>query len=402
MKIGVIGGSIAGCATAIVLARSGHDVRVFERSASELKGRGAGIATSPAVLQSLKDEDLLDDDIPFFHIEALHHVGKAEQNEPDGSKAGVLPVELECMNWGDLQRNLRCRVKDEVYLKDHIVHKVENLSSHQSKLTLKDGKSFTFDLIVCADGYRSVGRASLFPEAALNYRGYVLWRGVLDEAQLNDTTPLESKMQRIGYNRAHGVFYFVPGEPLASSSNNRLVNWALYMPVPKDELSTFLVDRTGKKRSGSIAPGEMRSEQELALKRLAKNALPSYYAQIIEKSQSTFIQAIYTMDVPAYYKGRICLVGDAGFVAQPFTASGVFKSISNAKALSNALISYNSLEEALSAWSHEQIALGRRLKHVGEKLEHALIWDIPDFSTIKEEELNSWFKSLASASYVKK
>ena len=60
MKIGIIGGSIAGCATAIVLARSGHDIRVFERSASELKGRGAGIATSPKVLQSLKDEDILD------------------------------------------------------------------------------------------------------------------------------------------------------------------------------------------------------------------------------------------------------------------------------------------------------------------------------------------------------
>ncbi len=219
---------------------------------------------------------------------------------------------------------------------------------------------------------------------------------------MNDTTPLESKMQRIGYNRAHGVFYFVPGDSHVSSSNNRLVNWALYVPVPEDELHGFLVDRTGKKRAGSIAPGEMRSEQELELKSLAKKALPSYYAEIIEKSQSTFIQAIYTMNVPAYYKGRICLVGDAGFVAQPFTASGVFKSISNAKALSNALMSSNSLEHALSEWSHEQIALGHRLKHVGEKLEQALIWDIPDFSTIKEEELEDWFKSLASASYVKK
>ena len=73
MRIGIIGGSIAGCSAAIALSRAGHEVVVFERSASELKGRGAGIATSSNVLQSLKDDNFLDADIPSFHVEALHH-----------------------------------------------------------------------------------------------------------------------------------------------------------------------------------------------------------------------------------------------------------------------------------------------------------------------------------------
>jgi 2-polyprenyl-6-methoxyphenol hydroxylase-like FAD-dependent oxidoreductase len=42
MRVGIIGGSIAGCATAALLHRAGHDVIVFERSESDLVSRGAG------------------------------------------------------------------------------------------------------------------------------------------------------------------------------------------------------------------------------------------------------------------------------------------------------------------------------------------------------------------------
>lgn len=401
MNIGIIGGSIAGCTSAIVLSRAGHEVTVFERSASELKGRGAGIATSPAVLQALKDKDVLDDDMPAFHVNALHHTSKNGDNEL-GVDAGVLPISLECMNWGDLQRNLRSRVQDNVYHKGHRVAHIAHQSDGAPEVTLEDGTSFTFDLVVCADGYRSMGRRVLFPQAALKYRGYVLWRGVLAEDQLANTDPLEGKMQRIGYQHAHGVFYFVPGEPNASGTATRLVNWALYVPVPEDELQSFLVDKKGRKKAGSIAPGDMGRAQELALKSTAQRELPGYYADIIEKSQDTFIQAIYTAEVPALYAGRVCLVGDAGFVAQPFTASGVFKSISNASALSEALMSHKTPEEALAGWNHAQTDLGRRLATTGEQLEQALIWDIPDFSKLSEAQWDAWCKSLSSASYVKK
>ena len=52
LSIGIVGGSIAGCAAAIELTRAGHEVAVFERSTGELKGRGAGIATAISMLQS--------------------------------------------------------------------------------------------------------------------------------------------------------------------------------------------------------------------------------------------------------------------------------------------------------------------------------------------------------------
>jgi 2-polyprenyl-6-methoxyphenol hydroxylase-like FAD-dependent oxidoreductase len=44
MRVGIVGGSIAGCATAALLHRAGHDVTVFERSGSGLVSRGAAAA----------------------------------------------------------------------------------------------------------------------------------------------------------------------------------------------------------------------------------------------------------------------------------------------------------------------------------------------------------------------
>ena len=52
-RIGIVGGSIGGCAAAVGLSRQGWDVEVFERSDRELVGRGAGIGTSTPLLAAL-------------------------------------------------------------------------------------------------------------------------------------------------------------------------------------------------------------------------------------------------------------------------------------------------------------------------------------------------------------
>ena len=44
LRVGIVGGSIAGCVTAIELARLGADVTVFERS-RHLQDRGAGLGS---------------------------------------------------------------------------------------------------------------------------------------------------------------------------------------------------------------------------------------------------------------------------------------------------------------------------------------------------------------------
>jgi 2-polyprenyl-6-methoxyphenol hydroxylase-like FAD-dependent oxidoreductase len=52
MRVGIVGGSIAGCVTAALLHRVGYDVIVFERSESALVSRGPGVATLTAAWQA--------------------------------------------------------------------------------------------------------------------------------------------------------------------------------------------------------------------------------------------------------------------------------------------------------------------------------------------------------------
>ena len=44
LKVGIVGGSIAGCAAAHAFLKAGCDVQVFERSGAGLEERGSGIA----------------------------------------------------------------------------------------------------------------------------------------------------------------------------------------------------------------------------------------------------------------------------------------------------------------------------------------------------------------------
>lgn len=55
IRIGIIGGGIAGIATAIALVKHPHvDVQVYE-GASEFAERGAGVGLSPLALEALDD-----------------------------------------------------------------------------------------------------------------------------------------------------------------------------------------------------------------------------------------------------------------------------------------------------------------------------------------------------------
>jgi 2-polyprenyl-6-methoxyphenol hydroxylase-like FAD-dependent oxidoreductase len=145
----------------------------------------------------------------------------------------------------------------------------------------------------------------------------------------------------------------------------------------------------------------MDPSQEEDLKKRAWAMLPGFYADIIQKSQNTFLQAIYMASVPAFHKDRICLVGDAGSVAPPFTASGVFKSMENAAALAEALRTPSTLDEALTDWDKAQMVEAGRLAELGRHLENLLIWNIPDFSTMNQAEMETWLGSMANVPYAR-
>jgi 2-polyprenyl-6-methoxyphenol hydroxylase-like FAD-dependent oxidoreductase len=182
MRIGIIGGSIAGCATAALLHRAGHDVIVFERSESDLVSRGAGIATRPAVWQDMMARGLIDGTLPTCRADYIRYVTRGSgTGQPRW--LGDLRLSFTLFNWAHLYQCLRRGVPDELYRGASAIELIET-RPHGTTVHLLAGGSLDFDLVVCADGYRSMGRRLIDPGAAPRYRGMVGWRGLLHESDL--------------------------------------------------------------------------------------------------------------------------------------------------------------------------------------------------------------------------
>ncbi|MGE3802942.1 MAG: hypothetical protein AB7H80_18140 [Candidatus Kapaibacterium sp.] len=394
MNIGIVGGSLAGCSAATQLMKGGHQVSVFERSGKTLWGRGGGIATTTGVLNEIRGEGLIDDNFSSLLATRMPFVGKAESHEPYGRAAWSMPMELQVFHWNELWQQLRKNVPDDCYHSGVEIVGAKELESGKVALTTHSGEELQFDLVLFADGYNSFGRGILFPDKELKYRGYVLWRGLFPESGTKIVDLPEENMPRLSYSGepGHNVVYFIPGSNGSVKEGERILNWAAYIAVPEEELDDLMTDKRGSVRVGTLPPGTLSERNEEKLKEYLSKHLPEFYANIVNNTTDSYIQVIYTLDLDSYYKGRICLIGDAGIVVQPFTGSGIFKGYNNIKDLLASLAGHDRVEEALKEWSDKQVATGKRLLSFGEQLERALIWEPMNFATANEQEVASWFK----------
>jgi 2-polyprenyl-6-methoxyphenol hydroxylase-like FAD-dependent oxidoreductase len=391
LNVGVIGGSVAGSTMAILLARAGCTVTVLECSGDEPTDRGAGIGVPTSVVDTLVDRDLVDAGLPCFVAHRFPRVWRTEREERYGHVAWDQTGSVALLNWGVLYRNLRERVRAGAYRTARATALRERADG-KVVVELADGGSPEFELVVCADGYRSIGRQTLFPGVQPHYVGYVLWRGVLAEKDLAESAPLEGAVCWPSYRGGHGPFFFVPGPDGATGVGRRLVNWGLYLRVTEIERAELLTGKDG----GHGGVPTMTPTREARLKQWAHEVLPAYYAEIVAKSTDTLVQAIYECAVPAYRQGRICLAGDAGALARPHTGTGALKGITDAITLAAALEADAPLDQALARWSEERTASGDELVVLGSQLGRALVDEAGDWSKMDAAAMQRWFSSVVT------
>lgn len=395
MKIGIVGGSIAGCTAAILLRQAGHRVIIFERSSTTLVGRGGGIGTLPTLMDQLIREGMISENFPYFSISEMPFIGKDEKYEPYGRIAWAMPMNLVVFHWQTLWNDLRSKIPDELYHTGSEVVHAGPSTDDKIIIRTSSGKEEKFDLVLFADGYKSFGRKLLFPDSQLKYRGYVLWRGLLPETELDEKGPLKHTLPRLSYTRApgHMVIYYIPSHQGSIREGERIFNWAAYVPIPMEEMDDLMTDHSGKIWNGTLPPGKMREEKENQLKNFLFQNIPSYYAQVVNKTKNSYVQVIYTLDLHSYYHDKMCLIGDAGMVIQPFTGSGVFKGYHNVMDLITHISEEDSLEMALQKWSDQQVLNGKRFLELGEQMEKAFIWNQLDFASVDEKTTEQWWKA---------
>jgi 2-polyprenyl-6-methoxyphenol hydroxylase-like FAD-dependent oxidoreductase len=396
LRIGIVGGSIAGCAAACELGRDGHDVHVFERADSMLHGAGIGLLA--AALARWVERGLLPAELPRSEITQHVITGPAPGAGPLGHMALRQPVASLVVHWNDVQRALRARVPDAAYSGGVTVRGVAQQTPSSATLSFQDGTTADFDLVLFADGHRSLGRALICPESQPQYRGYTLWRGVFPEALLRDSSALHGTLYRVSHHSlpGHSVFYAIPNGASPARSAERLVNCACYLPLSAAELPSFLTDRSGRVRTRSLPPASMRPSEEARLKALMREQLPSYFSELLEHATDTFAQPVYSVAVPRYRRGRLLLLGDAGSLAQPWTGSGVFKAITNVTSLAEKLRMPTELDSALGAWDRGATAAGQALVGLGEHMEQALFWQMPNLATFAPSAALAWWQAAST------
>ncbi len=394
LQVAVVGGSIAGCSAAILLDRAGHDVHVYERSPGGLVGRGGGIGTPTSVLHELVRDGVVDAEMPHLVADTMPFIVRTADQADVGAMPWAIPLQLAAFHWSTLWGQLHRRVPKNRYHRSTAVRDVVQHDSGRLTVRFEERDPAEVDLVVFADGYQSLGRRLLFPDIDLRYRGYQLWRGLLPESELARPEVLGSTCPRISYPTLPGNFvcYFVPGEDGSTSEGERLVNWAAYIPVPDEELPTFMIDRSGRLRDGTIPPGELRPEAEEELRALMEAELPDYYGEMVRATAHTYVQLIYTARMPAYHRGAACLIGDAGAVAPPFTGSGVFKGYNNVQSLLKVFDRHDDVHDALDEWGQEQVRLADRLLGLGDQMEEAFIWKSLDLATADAESTEAWWR----------
>ena len=395
MRVGIVGGSIAGCATAALLHRAGHDVTVFERSGSDLVSRGAGIGTPTAVWQDMMARGLIDGALPSFRADCVRYVTRRSgTGQPRwlGDISGDIQLRPRLVNWAHLYQCLRRGVPDELYRPASAVELIE-ARPDGTTLHLRPGGSADFDLVVCADGYRSMGRGLIDPGATPRYRGMVMWRGLLPESDIR-VDPLDGcDAQRVVYQGGHGIVYYIPGSGQSTERGKRLLMWGYYLQVPESALSSVLVDDQERQQSSSVPFGRVHPQVKAAFESRLADLLPPHLFELAQQSANSAIHAIYSVAPRSYARDRVCLVGDAGAVFPPFTGSGVLKAVANATSLADALAGAPAVDGALHRWSQAQLQVAAQVMPIAERTERSHVFDMPDLTTMPVTATNDWMSS---------
>ena len=360
----VVGGSLGGLAAGISLREAGWEAEIFERSRGELRGRGAGIVVQPELLSFLEERGVPREEIGVA-AEARQYL------DLGGGVARIERRQQLMTSWGVAYRQLRALFPEERY------HQGMNLLGFEGEdgrvvARFEGGGEEPCDLLVGADGTRSVCRSLLLPGAIPIYAGYVAWRGLVEERDLDLSLArmFSEKFTFFLGRNTQILCYLIPGPTGELTRGNRLLNWVWYWNVPEgDALDETLTDRNGETHEHSVPQGQVHRELLRNQKAIAEEVLPGVFGRLVAQTDEPFVQVIHDLSVPRMAFDRACLVGDAAFVPRPHTAASTAKAIANAVALAGSLSRHgNGVEAALKAWEPAQLRLGRRLEEHGRVL----------------------------------
>jgi salicylate hydroxylase len=363
-KILIAGAGLGGLAAAACLLKRGFEVRLFEQ-APQLGEVGAGIQQSANAVKVLYDLGLKGElervgvkpqDYEFRRFdtgELLHKIAFAGAHE---ERHGTPYYHLHRADFHQMLAD-KVRALDPgcITLNARVTGFTE--SANAVKVKLADGSEVSGDVLVGADGIRSVVRRPIAGEMPARYTGYVAWRVTVPRERL-----------------PAGIMDLV-GAVWCGPRNHCVLYWL----------------RSGTLLNFVGCPEHAAWDEESWTQRRPWEELKADYAGWHPKIQAILNAADRTecyrwalndrKPIRTWSTERVTLLGDAAHPTLPFLAQGACMAIEDAAVLARALEDAASVREALQMY--ERARVDRCARVVIESAAHGGLYHIVDADEMK-------------------
>lgn len=378
-RVAVIGGSIAGCAAAMAAHRAGCDVTVYERSGGELQDRGFGVTLPTPLYQVLSKTGYLSPDAPALSMSHRLWIVR-ETGTDDWRELWRQSPELVTCNWGLLWKSLRANVPDSIIRTNTPVAAVRRTEDGRGAVSVEGEDDAVYDLVIGADGYRSVVRQQVVPGSVPGYAGYIAFRGVTQLSRLQDDPALIELLSDNGltvmYGDGHMIVYAIP-----DLGEGRRINWVLYFTPPSD----INIDPL----QGAFGPDTVVADLIAWSRKMAAETLPGQIGRIVTATPDAAlaVQPVVDLTLPTSVSAPFLLTGDANTITRPHTGSGAVKALQDGLSLEQALSSATSVDEAVTKYNAERNVGGNQIVELGRRIGRDQVERTPDWTTMTAETM---------------
>ncbi|MFF5301339.1 FAD-dependent monooxygenase [Streptomyces sp. NPDC013161] len=330
MKALIIGSGIAGPSAAMALQQAGIDSVVYEAHASGADGVGVFLTLGSNGIDALRvigaDAPAVAAGFPTPAIDMVSTTGKAlgtvHTSRPDGDIAS------RTLKRADLYR----AVRDEALRRGIRIEQGKRLVDAQDtgdgvRAVFADGSEEFGDLLIGCDGLHSTVRKLIDPAAAAP-----AYSGLIGLGGYTRGVPVDSQV---------GSYRMVFGKRAFFG----------YVPAPDGEVWWFanLPHRDEPARGELEGVGAEQWRSRL-VELFAEDTGPA--AELVRASQEiTSASPMHAMvDLPAWHRGRMIVIGDAAHAPSPTSGQGASLSVEDAVELARALRDLPTIEGAFTAY----------------------------------------------------
>lgn len=334
MRALIIGSGIAGLTTAHALRRCGIDVALYER-APALSEVGAGIGLWANALRAFDHLQLGEAvrsaaqamSVSEIRLSAGHRRVATLRAAELNSLANYTPA-MAIIHRAELVGILAELLPSDVARYGHECERIEQTECGV-KAYFTNGRSDQAELLIAADGIRSIVRTALFGEQSPRYAGYTCWRGVCPRPAM---IPAGYVGEWWGRGQRFGI-----------------------TTIPRDRSYWFATKNS---------PAGQHSDDERAT---AASLFRHFADPVCELIESTPRAGVLRNDIidrppsPNWVLGRAVLIGDAAHPTTPNLGQGGCMAIEDAVVLAQCLKQESSVESALANFVRRRYARVRSI-----------------------------------------